>query len=61
MRTLAPLCMILLVLLMAFAVKEWQNDTCPFSFGLRKEWIKKEIQEAVKAINRLNISGKTNM
>jgi len=53
--------MILLVLLMAFAVKEWQNDTCPFSFGLRKEWIKKEIQEAAKAINRLNISGKTNM
>lgn len=60
MRALAPLFMILLTLLMVFAVKEWQNDRCPFSFGLRKEWIKKEVQEAAKAINRLNISGKTN-
>ena len=60
MRALAPLLVILLILLMAFAVKEWQDDRCPFRFGLRKEWIKKEVHEAAKAINRLKISGKTN-
>ena len=52
MKILTPLLLILLALLMAFSVEKGQNQTCSFRFKLRKEWIKKEIQEAARVLHR---------
>lgn len=57
MRPLTSLLLILLVLVVFFAKEQGENDGCCFSFGLSKAWIKKELQETRKAINRIRNQG----